>query len=233
MSLFTKPIETARKNRDQALADAAQWEAQAAAKRAEADQLDASANAAILADESAAERITAQVLTLQRKASAYDQAAREAHAKAAAAARDALSVEADELDKAATRKKQEAAKIDAEVDKLRAKLEEYDGCPYVRQVEESDWDAVDGRYRTTVRHHGKSFASKQDALHLNTQAQVIRYWLDEGTLPASVGDLNDKFGATHNVLAGWRGDTPISHYGEPITDGLREAMATTCTEDNE
>lgn len=226
MSLFTKPIETARKNRDQALADAAQWEAQAAAKRAEADQLDAGANAAILADESAAERITAQVLTLQRKASAYDQAAREARAKAADAAREALRVEADELDKAATKKKQEAAKIDAEVDKLRAKLEEYDGCPYVRQVEESDWDAVDGRYRTTVRHHGKSFVSKQEALHLTTQAQVIRYWLDEGTLPTSLGDLNDKFGATHNVLAGWRGDTPISQYGEPITDGLREAMAT-------
>lgn len=227
MALFTKPIETALKARDTANTEAQEWDAKAAAMRAEADQLDASANAAILEDETAAERITAQVLTLQRKADAFDQAAREARAKAAASTRDALSVEADELDKEADKKRREASKIDAEVDKLRAKLEEYDECRYVRWVEEKDWDSVEGRYRTTITFRGKSFAIKREARHLALQAQVIRYWLSEGTLPTSLKDLNDKFGANHDVSLSWRDGAPITRYGEPITDGLREAMANT------
>lgn len=137
MSLFTKPIETARKNRDQALADAAQWEAQAAAMRAEADKLNASANAAILEDESSAERITVQILTLQRKASAYEQATCEARRKASAAARDALSIEADELDKESAKLQKAADKHEIEVIKAKAALESLDECAYERVAEKS------------------------------------------------------------------------------------------------
>ena len=86
-----------------AKAEDKQWEAKAAAMRAVADQLDATANAAIVADGTAAKRTATRVLTLQRKARAYTQAASEARAKADTAAKDILRTEADELDKEASK----------------------------------------------------------------------------------------------------------------------------------
>lgn len=225
MALFTKPIENALKARDTANTEAQEWDAKAAAMRAEADQLDASANAAILEDETAAERITAQVLTLQRKANAFDQAARQARAKAHTAAREILAVEADELDKEAAKHRKSADKLEAEVTALREKLEELDDCKYTRLVEESNWDAVDGKYRTRIYHNGKAAGIRQGVLQLTTQAQVIRYWLEHSQIPTGLKALNDEFGEIHSLAGALHDGAPITRYGDPITDNLREAMA--------
>lgn len=225
MALFTKPIENALKARDTANTEAHEWDAKAAAMRAEADQLDASANAAILEDETAAERITAQVLTLQRKANAFDQAARQARTKAHTAARDVLSTEADELDKEAAKHRKSADKVEAEVTALREKLEELDDCKYTRLVEESNWDAVDGKYRTRTYHHGKAHGIQRNAMLLTTQAQVIRYWLERGQLPSSLKELNEAFDPVHDLTGTWATGAPIDTYGDPITENLRVALA--------
>ncbi|GAB3621146.1 hypothetical protein GCM10027417_24070 [Glutamicibacter endophyticus] len=225
MGLLTKPIEAARKNRDACLEEAERWERKAQAMRAEASELDQSANDAILEDESAAERITVAVTTLQRKAHAYDEAARKARTKADAAARELLSVEADELDKEAEKIRKAADKHDVEVAKAKAALESLDECQYTRLVEEQDWDPVDAKYRRTVYHHGKSHVMRRTALHLSTQAQVIRYWLTVGEVPKSLKDLNERLSAEHDLANSWTDGAPINRYGEALTDNLREAVS--------
>lgn len=225
MSLFTKPIETALKERDTAIQEAQDWEQKAAEARATAEQLEADATAEILNDESAAERLSMEISTLQRKAKAFDHAAENARVSATHASLSVFIVEADELDKEATKQRKAANKFEAEVTALREKLEELDGCKYTRLVEESDWDAVDGKYRTRTYHHGKATSLKQAALLLTTQAQVIRYWLERGQLPGSLKDLNEAFGPIHDVTGAWADGAPIDKYGDPITENLRVALA--------
>lgn len=227
MGLLTKPIETARKNRDSALAEAEQWATKAATVRAEADSLDATANAAILEDESAAERITVQVTTLNRKASAYEQAARETRGKAESAGLDVLRIEADELDKAAAKVRQALDKHNAEVAKAKNALEEIAGHGFIPGENEPDGETtyVTGEARPSRSYRvGKAAPLREQALHLTTQAQVIRYWLEDRQLPRTLNDLNTKFGATHSAHFLIAGSDSLDRYGDPITESLRAAV---------
>lgn len=185
---------------------------------AKADQLDASANDAILEDETAAECITVQVLTLQWKANAFDQAP-------VPPARDVPSTEAEELVKEAAKLNKTADKHELEVSKAKAALESLNSCKYTRLVEERDWDSADGKYRTRTYHHGKAADINRGAKLLTTQAQVIRYWLERGQLLGSLKDLNEAFEPIHDVTGSWATGAPIDMYGDPITENLREAMA--------
>jgi len=233
MALLTKPITEALKNRDACKTEAERWDRKAHTMRTEADQLEATAIDSILADESAAELITLKVNTLQRKAQAFDKAAQQARVKAYMAAREVLRVEADELDKESAKQDKAADKHELEVAKAKAVLESLDECQYTRLVEESDWDAVDGKYRTRTYHHGKAAGIKQSAKLLTTQAQVIRYWLEHGQLPNSLKDLNEAFEPIHDVTGSWATGAPIDKYGDPITENLREAMASDTSAEGE
>lgn len=227
MALFTKPIETALKARDTATAEANQWEAKAAAMRAEADQLDASANAAIVADDTAAERITTQVLTLQRKARAYTQAASEARIKADTAAKDILRTEADELDKEASKIRRAMAKVEADVAKAKATLEEIAGHGFIpgEPTPNGTTISVPGESPRTTKTYrtGKASMLRKQALNIEVQAQTIRYWLSNGKLPHELTDLNEH-GGKHEVPWYNSGVQELSEY-EYVTDSLREAMA--------
>lgn len=233
MSLFTKPIETALKERDAAIQEAQDWEQKAAEARATADELEATATAEILKDEKAAERLSLEISTLQRKAKAFDQAAENARVSATHATLSVFIVEADELDKEATKQRKAADKVEAEVTALREKLEELDGCKYTRLVEESNWDAVDGKYRTRTYHHGKAHGIKHSAMLLTTQAQVIRYWMKNGQIPGSLRDLNEAFEPIHDVTGAWADGAPIDKYGDPITENLRVALAAAADNEGE
>lgn len=223
MGLFKKPIENAMTARDKARAEAADWDAKAAAIRAEANELDATANDMILADETAAERITLQVNTLQRKADAYAHAATKAHDKARLAAREILNVEAGELDKEAAKIRKVADNVEIEVAKAKAALEELDGCTYERTSEESSVLTESGEPSSVTQSTGKAGEIRWNAQLLETQAQVIRYWLAENELPATLDDLNAKVRATHQT-GYFGGGSALNRYGDPITDNLREAL---------
>ena len=75
MGIFSKSTEQAQAEITKAESVVSEWEAKAASARAEASRLDAESGAAILADESAAERITLNIQAWERKARAFDGAA--------------------------------------------------------------------------------------------------------------------------------------------------------------
>lgn len=220
MAVFSKGREAAQKAADKAQATVDEWNAKAAAARADAQQLDADAGAQILADESAAERITLQIQSLERKARAYDQAATEAARNLHAAQHDVLTAEAAELEKQAAGIRKQAEKQEAEVQKILAQLEALD---------ESKWERAEipgtGTEHSTQSYAGKAAGIVWEALALETRAQVIRYWLAKGTIPADLRDLNNMFGPTHDVHITVLGTEYLDKYGDPITDTLRQAVA--------
>lgn len=227
MGLLTKPIETAIKERDKATADAAAWIAKAAAVRGEADALDAGADAAILADESAAERITLEVTALQRKARAYEQAAKEASDRARQAASDALGIEADELDKEAAKVRRTLDKHKAEVAKAKAALEDLAGHGFIPGELEPEGVTISVAGESTPTRSGRIGKASQlgrQALHLETQAQVIRFWLEDQRLPRSLVELNERFGPKHDTHFLIAGSDSLDKYGEPVTENLRAAI---------
>lgn len=213
MGLFKKPIENAISSREAARIEAQEWESKATAMLTEANQLDESANAAILQDDTAAERITIQVNTWQRKAKAHEQAAREARAKVDHAAKEVLRIEADELDKEAGKISKVIHSLKMEISKAQAALEQIAGYR-VAPVEVSNG----------VTDAGRLGQLNWNALHLQTQAQVIRYWLDSNELPRTLNDLNAKYGDMHETSPFFAGTDNIDKYGDPITDNLREAL---------
>ncbi|WP_156491132.1 hypothetical protein [Brevibacterium casei] len=107
-----------------------EWEAKASAARAEAAEIERGSGAAILADPSAAEKISIKVDAKQRTARAYDSAAAESLEQVRAAWRKAVEAEAKQLEKDAVNFRKEAAKIEAEESKLIDKLEALQGVRY-------------------------------------------------------------------------------------------------------
>ena len=218
----TRTISNAIKERDEAIKSAEALEAKAAEQRAEAEKIEAGSNQAIIEDPTSAERITVQVMSLQRMARAYEAQARQARQNAAEATRNVLNVEAEELDKQADKLRGDAEKHEAEVDKLRAKLEAFDGCEYSRTSTER-YDAT-GRLVEVSTPNGKAGDMRWQAQHAETQAQVIRYWLQHDTLPRSLDELNEQFDADHDLAVGLIDGNPIHRYGPAITDNLQAVL---------
>ncbi|MET3949699.1 hypothetical protein [Arthrobacter sp. UYEF36] len=202
MALFSKNMEQATAAASKAADVVAEWEAKAAAARAEAARLDAESGAAILEDESAAERITLNVQTWERKARAYDQAAEEARRKHVSAYREALEVEAREEDKQAAAAGKTAAALTAKVAALVGQLKE---------LENVDFAAVPVYVGST----GKNYAlPNSEILQATTRrhevrAALIRYYIQTGTLTNDVHDLNQLLGTALK-------DNAISIGGEGI-----------------
>lgn len=198
---------------DKAQSIVTEWEAKAAAARAEAVRIDAEAGAAILADESAAERITVQVQSQERKARAYDQAAEEARRKLHAAQREAFEVEAREEDKqaAAARKKGEAH--EAKVMALRDQLQELDGCGWERGP---ITDGITGAVVGTQT--GKGAEYDFQVLRHNTRAAIIRYFMATGKMPRDWHDLNTELGTNFTTLS-----SPISNIEGAFPDSVTAA----------
>lgn len=137
MGIIKRTTADALKAAERADATAAKWDDKAAAVRTEAQRMDAEAGAAILADESQAEKITISVQAQERKARAYDSAAAEARREAAQAREDALRIEADELDRKADQLDKRADRKAEEVAEALAKLEAADGYSWERKPTET------------------------------------------------------------------------------------------------
>lgn len=212
MAIIPTSAERAQNNVAKAEATVSEWQAKAAAARAEAADLDATAGAAILADESAAERVTLQVQTLERKARAYDQAAAEAGKNLQAARRAVFeTAAADEADAAAKARKLADAH-DVKVEALRAKLEEFDEGPWMRTVKR-DGD-------TTITYTGKSGALRNKALTADIRGAVIRYFMAHGKVPQSFHDLNNELGTTFTTMG-----PPLYERKDVIPQCVRDAQA--------
>lgn len=212
MAILPTSAERAQSNVAKAEATVSEWQAKATAARAEAAELDATAGAAILADESAAERITLQVQALERKARAYDQAAAEAGKNLLAARRAVLeSAAAGEADTAAKARKQADAH-DVKVEALKAKLEEFDEGPWMRTVKR-DGD-------TTITYTGKSGALRNEALAADIRGAVIRYYMAHDKIPNGFHELNDELGTTFTTMG-----MPLYERRDVIHQCIRDAQA--------
>lgn len=207
MALFSKSMEQATAAVAKAAAVVADWEAKAAAARAEAVRLDNESGAAILEDESAAERITLNVQTWERKARAYDQAAEEARRKHISAYREALEVEAREEDKHAAAAGKASAAHAAKVAGLLAQLKELEGLDFAPV---HIYSAVSGITISSTN----SDAMQKPARKHEIRAALIRHYLQTGTIATDVSSLNTVLGTsiTENFgLIGGEGiETPAS-----------------------
>ncbi|BCW62473.1 hypothetical protein [Arthrobacter sp. StoSoilB22] len=191
MGIFSKSPEAAQAAVTKAEQTVAEWERKASDARAEAARMDGESGAAILEDESAAERITLNVQTLERKARAFDQAAAEARNKLLAAQKDALEAEAREEHKEAAALRKKADTHDAKVAALLGELEKLDDCRWDRA---QFTDEISGRaYGQMVglgdRHRG-------EALRHETRGAVIGYFIATGKVPSDFYDINNVMGTT-------------------------------------
>lgn len=196
MGIFTQSVEQAQAAVTKAETVVSEWEAKAAAARAEAARLEQESGAAILEDESAAERITLSIQAQERKARAYDQAAGEAGKKLAAAQREALEIEAREEDKKSESFRKQAESHAAKVTALQKQLEELDECVWIREpITESTTGRVTGE------HLGRAgFLSSESERHA-VRAAVIRYFIATSKTPADYYDVNKVVGTSFNGFA--------------------------------
>ena len=189
MGIFSKSLEQAQAAVTKAESVVSEWEAKAAAARAEVARLNAESGAAILADESAADRIALNVQSWELKAKAYDQAAAEARKKLQKAQREVLATEARDEDKESVSLRKQSEAHATKVEALKKQLEELDDCDWTR-----------GPVMDTVTGHvggwqlGKcgvlDFESERHAV----RAAVIRYFLQTGKVPADYYEVNDVVG---------------------------------------
>ncbi|MFW0773546.1 hypothetical protein ACLRGI_10295 [Paenarthrobacter nitroguajacolicus] len=191
MGIFSKSPETAQAAVTKAEQTVAEWERKASDARADAARLDGESGAAILEDESAAERITLNVQTLERKARAYDQAAAEARRKLLAVQKEALEAEAREEHKEAAALRKKAEAHNAKVSALVGELEKLDDCKWDRaQFTDSVTGSAYGRMVGLGERHGG------EALRHETRAAVIGYFIATGKVPADFYDINNVMGTT-------------------------------------
>lgn len=185
MGLFSKSIEQAQAAVTKAAGVVADWEAKAADARAEAARLDSESGAAILADETAAERITLNIQAQERKARAYDQAAGAARQKLNDAQRDALEAEAREEDKQAAAARKTSDAHAAKVADLLGQLKDLDGVDYYvgRSKEGHGLTPHGARLAQVARQH-------------DIRAGLIRYYIATGKITHDVHELNTVLGTS-------------------------------------
>jgi hypothetical protein len=195
MALFSKSTESAQNAVAAAESVVQKWEKKAADARAEAARLDAESGAAILEDESAAERITLNVQTWERKARAFDQAAGEARQKLQAARKDALEAEAREEDKLAAAARRAAEAHASKVAALLAELKLVDACDYVPGRATTGWAAERGLNQVPA-----SVGKLRTVREHETRAAIIRYFLKAGAVPKDYDELNDVLGTDFDTM---------------------------------
>lgn len=196
MALFTKNTEQAQAAVTKAEGVVSEWEAKAAGARAEAARLDAESGAAILEDESAAERITLNIQAHERRARAFDGAAAEARQKLHQAQREALEVEAREEEKLAATDRKNAASHAAKVADLKRQIEDLDECAWDRA---SAVDAITGR--PSGQQIGKAGGLEYTAHRHETRAAVIRYFLVKGEVAHDFYLLDNELGTSLNAIS--------------------------------
>lgn len=196
MGIFSKSPEAAQNAVTKAEGVVADWERKAADARAEAARLDAESGAAILEDESAAERITLNIQSWELKARAFDQAAGEARKKLHGAQKEALEAEAREEDKESAAILKKADAHEAKVAALMGELEKLDECPWVRGPL-TDTVTGDTYGHHTGRSGGLRFQQERHAI----RAAAIRYFVATGKAPNDFYEINDVVGTTFKGFA--------------------------------
>ncbi|ABK02748.1 hypothetical protein Arth_1354 [Arthrobacter sp. FB24] len=189
MALFSKTIEQAHAAVTKAGSVVVEWEEKASAARAEAIRLDTESGAAILEDESAAERITLNIQANERRARAFDQAAEEARRKHATAYREALEVEAREEEKQAASATKEATAHRAKVAALVNQLNELEDADY-RPT--GVYVGTSGINLALPRSERLDKAAKEH----HTRAALIRYFIKSGTITHDIHVLNAELGTS-------------------------------------
>lgn len=161
---------------------AADWHEKASTARAEAAELERGSGATILADPSAAEKLTIKIEAKERTARAYDGAAAEARSQEKDAWRKAVEAEADQLDKDAAKMRRDAEKHRADVEKILDRLEALDGVRYEARLghaayeERGTYYSADDAPRETK---GQDLDAR--AAGAETQAELVRHVLKTGT----------------------------------------------------
>jgi len=191
MGIFSKSPEAAQTAVTKAEGEVMEWEAKAAAARAEASRLDAESGATILEDPSAAERVTLSIQAQERTARAYDGAAAAARKKLRAAQRDALEAEAREEDKLTAAATKALKAHNDKVDGLLKALQDLDGCEYAPAPSKADAGGSQipkstGLWRT-IREH-------------EIRAALIRYFIATGKITHEIYELNTELGTNFQNL---------------------------------
>jgi hypothetical protein len=196
MGIFSKSAEAAQNAVTKAEGVVNEWERKASEARSEAARLDAESGAAILEDESAAERITLNIQAQERKARAFDGAAAEARQKLRLAQKESLEVEAREEDRLAASDRKEAAAHSTKVQDLKRQLEALDECEWDRA---DAHDAITGR--PSGQQTGKSGALDYSAHRHETRAGAIRYFLATGLIPQDFYLIDLELGTSLNSIS--------------------------------
>lgn len=230
MGIIKRTTADALKAAEKAEATAAKWDDKAAAVRAEAQRMDDEAGAAILADESQAERITLTVQAQERKARAYDSAAAEARREAATARDDAVRIEADDLDRQADQLEKRAERKTTEVAEALAKLEAADGYAWERKPISTHPLTGEPTERSV---DGAAGDLRAQAETLRTAAAHNRYYLEHGQRAMRLAQLEDNTSpadAHRLMITGLSGHAPRPEHttallaaaaaGQPLTVDL-------------
>ena len=135
------------------------WQTKADTARAEAEQLDRDAGAAILDDPGAAERLTMKIAAKEREARAYFNAAAEARERVTGVYRKHLEAEQRELAKV-------ARETDAAVERHEKKLDTL--LDQLRELEGVEYEPGEGTTAGTVMMMGRPV----EATHLPTSKQL-------------------------------------------------------------
>lgn len=136
MAAVKSPREVAAADVEKQRTVVARWAAEQAAATAELDSLQERAGEEVLADESAAGRLSRSMQELRDRIDIANRAVDAAAPKLEAAARAVVLAEADEVDAELARHQAALDKFDARQKELLAALEEFTGLPW--QVERRD-----------------------------------------------------------------------------------------------
>lgn len=195
MGIFNKTIESARQGVEKAEQLVADWESKAADARGRAAELDANSGSLVLADEAAADSISLEIHSLERKARAFDQAAGEARRKLSEAQRKVLEGEAKEEERLADVARKTLDDHNTKVDGLLAQLKEIDECDYTVAPMTESW-ARDLR----LTQNPKSYLLARELLRHEIRGSVIRFYLKTGKVARDLYELNSALGTTYSGI---------------------------------
>lgn len=199
---MSRALNAAQKDVEKNEADVAKWETRVSQEQATLTALEATLGEALLDDETAADRLPAQIDAASSRIRATRRAVAVAHQRLTAARQKALRVEADDEDDIAATHQKNADQIRGKVDQLLQQIEQIDGVRYLDPEDvAADHYRVGAGEQYTVQLSRSGLA--YDAAHLHrSRAAVLRYTAEHGRVPTFTHELALGHGVAHGTPVG-------------------------------
>ncbi len=197
MGIIKRTPADAMRDAATATAKAAELEAQAAEAEATAKRMDTESLAALVDNPEQAEGINAKIAAQERLARAYRLKASECRDKVPNLHREALELEAAELDRQAERIDRDADKLAEKVADARRALEDLDGYAWERKALEFDSITKEG---TTWSVDGAAGDKRGQGETLRIKARQNRFYIEHERVAQHVDEF--RFGPNFNNMSG-------------------------------